>query len=68
MKVEATQHVAQAATWTQYIGSAAAGVLYFLNSNAAAIGAIVAITGLVIQWYYRRKEFQLRLKQKGGDE
>lgn len=44
-------------------GTGVAGYGFFADINwAAAIGATVAILSLLINWYYKRKQHQLRVK------
>ncbi len=43
------------------------GILAFggwtANDIAMAIGAVVAVVGLAVQWYYRHREFKLRERE-----
>lgn len=58
-KLQLAQALGDISSRTQYIGAAAAGILGFLNNNAAAIGAIVAILGFFLNWYYKHKSFRI---------
>lgn len=48
-------------------GSAAAvGGGLTLNEVAIVIGAVVAVLGLVVQWYYRHKEYKLKERESNA--
>lgn len=36
------------------------------NDVAMAVGAVVAVLGLMVQWYYRHKEFKLRERESNA--
>lgn len=36
------------------------------NDIAMAVGAIVAVLGLLVQWYYRHKEYKLRERESNA--
>jgi hypothetical protein len=46
------------------------GVLFFggwtANDLAMLIGAVVAVLGLLLQWYYRHREFRMRQREHGA--
>lgn len=59
MQHETVQQVADVATKAQYGGSAIAGIFYFINEYAAAIGVLIAFFGFLVNWYYRHKAHKL---------
>jgi hypothetical protein len=78
---ETEQLFAYLANKAQYVGSLVAGIGAFLNEYAAAVGAVVAISGFLINLYYQKKadkykkaEHELRVrmlldgKSSGVDE
>lgn len=56
---DTAQAIADVANKAQYTGSAIAAFFSFINDYAAAIGALVAIVGFCINWWYRHKLFKL---------
>lgn len=46
--------------WVTAIGSVLAVVLSFMNSNAAALGVIIGLIGLWVQWHWKKKNFMRR--------
>ena len=62
-QIDVANHIANVAGRVTYSGAGITLVLGFLNANAAAIGIFIGIAGLIVQWYYRRKEFRLKEKE-----
>lgn len=69
MKLEHVEHVAQSASASAKaltVTMAGAGTLGLggltANDMAMATGAVVAVLGLVVQWYYRRDENKLKCR------
>lgn len=56
---ETAQTVADFASKAQYGGSFFAAFFSFINEYAAAIGAMIAIVGFVVNWCYRHKIYKL---------
>jgi hypothetical protein len=56
---DTAQAIADVANKAQYTGSVIAACFSFINEYAAAIGALVAIVGFCINWWYRHKIFKL---------
>jgi len=55
---------AAAASKATYGGSAAAVGGWFLSNEFAVLaGLVIGVVGLVVQWWYRHKEYKLREKE-----
>jgi positive regulator of sigma E activity len=54
--------------WVTAIGAALSVILGFMNENAAALGVIIGILGLLMQWHYKRKHLELREKEIAEEE
>ena len=64
--IEATTAGAISATASKatYGGSVTAVGGYFTsNEFAVAVGILIGVIGLAVQWYYRHREYKLRLKE-----
>ena len=64
-KIESVDPAASAASAKALAATmAGAGTLswggWTSNDIAMAVGAVVAVLGLVVQWYYRHKEYKLK--------
>lgn len=67
-RIESVEPAASAASAKALAATmAGAGTLSFggltANDMAMVIGAVVAVLGLLVQWYYRHKEFKLRERE-----
>ena len=69
MKTETLDSIGAAGTKVSILGAGTAGAgLLSASELAAIIGALVAIAGLVITWYYKREAALLRRAEHAGKE
>ena len=60
---DAAQRLASGLTYTVSGGLVVGDVLQFLNNNAGAVGAVMAMATFVMNWYYQHQ----RRKRDGED-
>lgn len=64
VEVAAAASAAAVASKFTYSGSLAALGGWLVSSEAAVVvGVLVGVLGLAVQWYYRHREFKLRLRE-----
>lgn len=67
-RISVSNHIASWAERVTTVSSTVATVLAILESHAAFIGILIGLIGLLVQWYYRHKEYRLKkleVKSKG---
>jgi len=57
------QRLASGLTYTLSVGLVLGDVLQFLNNNAGAVGAVMAMATFAMNWYYQHQ----RRKRDGDD-
>lgn len=63
MEIEHLEAAADMAMRVTYTGSALGSILAFINANAGALSFMVAVVGLLVNIYYRRKAHRVLMKR-----
>jgi uncharacterized metal-binding protein len=59
MQQEQLQTIAEIGSKMQYTGSGVAIVFGWMNEYAAALGVVIGVMGLLINWYYKSRVTRL---------